>query len=124
MAFYDRYEKLCQEKGLSSGQSEQVFEATGLKRGTVSGWKTNGNIPSGKALIQLSRFFEVSIDYLVCETDVRNRAVALTSQEETLIEVFRSVNEMDKFEIIHYLMTLRDKMTKEKTDSQDESAVG
>ena len=123
MSFYQRYEELCQEKGLSSGQSKQLFEATGLKRGTVSGWKTNGNIPSGEALIQLSRFFEVSIDYLVEETDVRNRAVALTPEEETLIEVFRSVNQLERFEIINTIMTSYQKTQKEKTDFAKKSAI-
>ena len=54
-----------------SGQSATAFEQIGLKNGTVAGWKKESDaLPASKYLIQLSRFFGVSIDYLVCETDI------------------------------------------------------
>mgnify|MGYP002559361789 CR=1 FL=1 len=122
MSFYDRYELLCNERGFT-GQSQQAFTEIGLKSGTVGDWRKNGNIPAAKYLIQLSRFFEVSIDYLVGETDVRNKAVALSSEEETLIEVFRSVNQLERFEIINTIMNTYKKSQKEKTDFAEKSAI-
>ena len=47
----------------------------------------------------------------------------MTQQERTLLEIFRNISELDKFEVITLCMELKKKTEKEKTDSSKESAV-
>ena len=43
---------------------------TGIDQRTISNYETGKTIPDAYALIRFADFFEVSIDYLVCRTDI------------------------------------------------------
>lgn len=60
--FKTNLKDLRQEKGL--GQVE-IANAIGVSKGIISLWENGLREPSMSSLILLSRFFEVSIDYLV-----------------------------------------------------------
>lgn len=68
MSFFERYEKLCLDKGYKPG-SEQAARVLGTNRGTISAWKTSGKPPKTEFLIAIANFYHVSIDYLLCRTD-------------------------------------------------------
>lgn len=121
MTFYERYDLLCQEQGFS-GQSSTAFEKIGLKKGTVGDWKKNNSIPAAKYLIQLSRFFGVSIDYLVGETEIRNRAIKMDKDTAKLIDDFDECDDEGKQIVMAHAVEER-RRTKEKTDTKKESVV-
>lgn len=64
--FYERFEKMCREKGISP--SGAVL-AIGRSRNLAAKWKSTNATPSAEVMHDLSQFFGVSIDYLLCKTD-------------------------------------------------------
>ncbi len=44
--------------------------ATGIDQRTISNYETGKTSPDAFALVKLAEFFNVSIDYLLCRTDV------------------------------------------------------
>lgn len=68
MTFFERYEKLCIDKGYKPA-SQQAAEALGTTRGTISAWKTSGSPPKNEFLISIANVYRVSVDYLLGRTD-------------------------------------------------------
>lgn len=68
MTFFERYEKLCTDKGYKPA-SQQAAEALGTTRGTISAWKTSGSPPKNEFLISIANVYHVSVDYLLGRTD-------------------------------------------------------
>jgi len=64
--FKDNLKMLRQEKGI--GQVE-LAKKLGVSKGIISLWENGLREPNMSSLIQLSKFFNVSIDYLVGRTD-------------------------------------------------------
>ena len=68
--FYDKYIELCN----SVNQSPSfVAEAIGLKKSTVTRWK-KGSIPTDATLRKISSYFNVSVDFLLGNTDKKRKA--------------------------------------------------
>ena len=67
--FFTRYEQLRTERNLKHSQIANVMP---FARNVISEWKRNGTIPSIDNLKSLSKFFKVSIDYLLGRTDYKN----------------------------------------------------
>lgn len=68
MTFFERYEKLCIDKGYKPA-SQQAAAALGTTRGTISAWKTSGSPPKNEFLISIANVYHVSVDYLLGRTD-------------------------------------------------------
>lgn len=64
--FKDNLKMLRQEKGI--GQVE-LAKKLGVSKGIISLWENGLREPNMSSLIQLSKFFNVSIDYLVGLSD-------------------------------------------------------
>lgn len=124
MTFYERLEKLCQSQGIKP-QSKDFMAFIEVSSGTISNWKKNGAEPEKiSTYSKIADYFGVTIDYLAGRMECANNSQNnVTSQERTLLEVFRSIAELDKFEVITLCMELKKKTEKEKTDSPKESAV-
>ncbi len=59
--FWERFYGLCLKRGK---KPNPVGKEIGLSSGIISKWKAGG-IPNGETLMKLSRYFDVSIDYLL-----------------------------------------------------------
>ena len=101
MNFYERYETLCQERGLSA-QSKEMFNVTGVTTGTISGWK-KGAEPRPSVLVRIARYFDVSSDYLIGLTELREPK--LTKHEQLIVDAFRLADEVGQQEIIYVCRT-------------------
>lgn len=66
MAFYDVFERLCGEKGVTP---TQVARDNGLTQQTVSHWKTRNSTPKAETVQKLADYFGVSVDYLLGKSD-------------------------------------------------------
>ena len=64
--FKDILLDLLNEKGISQ---RQLGMQAGIPVTTISGWINAGRLPDYNALIKLSKYFEVSADYLLGLTD-------------------------------------------------------
>lgn len=58
--------ELRSEKGLSQREMAAAF---GISQGTYNNWEKANTQPSIEQLIQLAKFFEVSVDYLIGNSD-------------------------------------------------------
>lgn len=66
---YARYQELLNEKGVTN---YKVAKETGISQSTLSDWKNNRSTPKNDKLQLIADYFNVSLDYLVCNTDIRN----------------------------------------------------
>ena len=81
MTFYNRIINLCDKTGI---KLTPLLKKLNLATSATARWK-NGVIPSGETLLILSDYFNVSIDYLLCKTDIpainTNEPVSVESLE-------------------------------------------
>ena len=59
--FWERFYSLCLKRGK---KPNPVGKEIGLSSGIISKWKAGG-IPNGETLMKLSKYFDVTIDYLL-----------------------------------------------------------
>lgn len=91
MTFYNRYEQLCSEHGMKP-QSQEILDTLGVTSPTVSGWK-KGASPKIEIICTLAKHFDVSSDYLLGLSNVRNLPESELSEHELLlIKAFRLAN--------------------------------
>lgn len=83
--FWDRFYSLCQRNGM---KPNPVGKEIGLSSGIISKWK-NGGVPTGETLIKLSKYFNVSVDYLLGISPV-------VEVKDTRLEPFYSDKELKK----------------------------
>ena len=62
MIFHERLKELRQEKNLTH---KQLAEGIGFSKAIIGFWESCKYEPTGKALIALSKFFNVTTDYLL-----------------------------------------------------------
>lgn len=66
--FWERFYLLCQEIGK---KPNPVGKEIGVSSGAITKWK-NGTIPPADTLMSIASFFDVSVDYLLGNTDEKN----------------------------------------------------
>lgn len=69
MEFKDRLIQLRKEKHLNQ---EEFAKKIGYTRTAISAWEVGRNEPSNADTIKIADFFEVSLDYLLGKSDIRN----------------------------------------------------
>lgn len=65
--FSERLKELRLEKNLS--QMQLAFD-THLSKSAIAYWELGERVPNANAIITLARYFEVSCDYLLGESDI------------------------------------------------------
>lgn len=66
MNTYEKYEKLLQERGITS---YQVAKDTGIAESVLSSWKIGRSNPKLDKLLVLCKYFDVQLDYFVGDDD-------------------------------------------------------
>lgn len=67
--FGERLKQLRLEKGLNGVQLAEEF---GVTKSAVSNWEVRDREPTLEMLVELANFFEVSVDYLIGKSDLKN----------------------------------------------------
>lgn len=97
--------ELRMEQGLSQ---RELAKKLNISQGTYNNWENGKTQPSIEDLIEISKLFKVSVDYLIgnqVEEEVLNR-----EEENTLREVYRSIQKLDE-EGLQALSVVIEKMT-------------
>lgn len=87
-SFAGRLEQLRRGRGLTA---RELSAGSDLAESSLSEWEHGKTMPSAEALVQLATFFNCSVDYLLCLTNVRCRmpdagtAIANASELEQVI---------------------------------------
>ena len=100
--FSEKLKELRKEKGLSVVDLSKII---GFSKIVIYFWENGQREPTSNALIALSDFFGVSIDYLVGrENDEGNIIIvsdsSLPEEEKRLLNAFRSLNNLEKNKLI------------------------
>ena len=92
MTFGERLTNLRKEYGYKSRNEFAV--KLGIPSTTLRNYETNVREPGHTFLKQVSKFFNVSVDYLLCLTDEKEvlHTFRLRSSEQNMIEQYRSLD--------------------------------
>lgn len=94
LSFRERITELRREKGLTK---EQLASAINFGKSIVYYWESGEREPNTKALIALSAFFNVSIEYLLGlndeEKSLNTSKSSLSQKEQRLLKAFISLDE-------------------------------
>jgi len=96
-----RLKQLVRETGK---EQQQIAYELGMKVPTFNGYVNNSREPSIEKLIQIARYFNVSVDYLVGNSPDRNTSISHLSDE---LKAFVTDPSNDKF--IKAAKNLKDK---------------
>ena len=89
MDLCNRLERLLEERELTQCK---VAEDLHIARSTMNGYVKGKRQPDYETLIQLARYFDVSVDYLLGVTNVRKNAEgSLSIREGDLVGIYRSL---------------------------------
>ncbi len=93
--FWERFYSLCLRMGK---KPNPVGKEIGLSSGIISKWKAGG-IPNGETLMRLSKYFNVSVDYLlgmsptieIKETDIE----PILTEKELKDQIIKNANNLN-----------------------------
>ncbi len=101
MIFIERLLNLLKEKGIPR---KKMLDDLGLANGSFVNWQTRGSIPNAETLSRIADYFEVTSDYLLGKTDVKEKAPVksesnFTEAEIAIIEMYRALDDAGKITI-------------------------
>lgn len=68
-------EKIFELRKVHGLSQEQLAERLGISRQSVSKWEAGDSVPEPERLVEMSRFFNVTTDYLLKEEEERGQAM-------------------------------------------------
>jgi len=77
-----RLKELIKEKNL---EQQQIASLIGLKIPTFNGYVGDKREPNIDTLIKIANFFDISVDYLIGRTDIRNSIGTLSNELKEFI---------------------------------------
>ena len=88
---YRRVKNLCAESSIYINDLEKSL---GFSRGTIGKWK-DGAVPLVSKVVDIAKFFDVSVDYLLGLTDVRSPTDKLLDDQD-IVTIQRAKEHMDQ----------------------------
>ena len=95
--------ELRMEQGFSQ---REIAKMLNVSQGTYNNWENEKTQPSIEDLIEISRIFKVSVDYLIGNQVVEEAGL---QEESALRKVYRSIQKLDK-ESLSALSVIIEKM--------------
>lgn len=99
MEFGDRIKALREESKLSR---EELANKINITYSALSKYEVNKRFPDRDTLIKLANYFDVSIDYMLCRTNIKN-SEDLPKEVKRVANLFAGVGEA-KFEVLEKLL--------------------
>lgn len=87
--FWERFYELCNSVGV---KPNPIAKELGISSGVLTKWKSGTSFPNGTILIDIAKYFDCSIDYLV----------GLSNQKKSYNREFSSTD-IDIIEKLHFL---------------------
>jgi transcriptional regulator with XRE-family HTH domain len=102
MEFHERLKRERKRSGLTQSELGEKFN---LSKQAISTYESGSRIPNADLLKAFANFFDVSVDFLLCETNVRHQhdVLAFHTTEDLTEE---EIEEVRKY--IEFLKTKRD----------------
>lgn len=101
-SFAKRLSSLRKEKGLSQ---YKLADAIGYSRGLIGNYEQGSRQPDYDTLINLANFFNVTVDYIIGNSELKNcdscnRDIFLEEDEKELLEIYRKLTFKYKYKIL------------------------
>ena len=104
----DRIKKL---RKLNHLTLQEVAEVLGTSKGNISNYENNVFKPSADSVIELSKLFNVTTDYIltgISSTDAKNKPESdirynFTNEEQYIIHLYRQLSERSKIKLEGYI---------------------
>ncbi len=80
-----RIKELREEKGLSQ---KKLADSLGLSAGTVGNWESGIREPNFDTATKVADFFDVTVDYLLGNSDVRNPKTTIPTDDDIKFALF------------------------------------
>ena len=98
----NRIKELRQEKGILQSDLAKLLK---MGQATISNWETGRHEPDQEALLEMSKLFDVSIDYILGNTDIKNPLTSedmngLTEKQIKILEMMGELPEQDQDDLI------------------------
>jgi len=92
--FFEQYLLLCSAKGVSPSKAAQD---NNISKTSVTRWRT-GAIPNAEILQKLALYFDVSTDYLLGNTDIKNKPAVQENDElsDNIKIIVEKLKQLDK----------------------------
>lgn len=87
--FANRIKKLRTDRGLTL---EGLANELNINKSRIGMWETNGTVPKDEVLIQLSKFFDVSIDFLLGNEKMEDKK----PDKESIQYIQRGLSQLDE----------------------------
>ena len=114
MAFFENFERLCFENGVSMNS---VVQTLGMYPSVITKWK-NGSVPRKSTVKSVADHFNVTVDYLLSDEQVtpgpwesrkeRDEFLPLSTQEKTILEMFRATTDKGRLRMIQRILNVYD----------------
>lgn len=117
--FWERFYELCNSIG---EKPNPVAQKIGLSSGVLTKWKSGTSFPNGTILIDIAKYFNCSIDYLVGLTNQKepyNREIS--SIDLDILEKIHSLPEDSQDEIIHMINYKYEQLQKKRKEPSSSS---
>lgn len=120
MQFVDRFNELLKSREITA---YRLSIDAGIPQTTISGWKNGQNVPSGKYLEKLAKYFNVSTDVLLYGTDGHSSGIAnpeppaLTDEEVELLSYFRALGPSGRRRVLVFAEDQKNAIAEKGTDS-------
>ncbi len=94
MSFGEILKKLRQEQNLTQ---EELATKINSSRSNIANYENNNNMPSVEILERLSKIFNVSVDYLLAKTDLRDSEhIKLSDEDISFMNGIKKLDENEK----------------------------
>ncbi|MCM1306103.1 MAG: helix-turn-helix transcriptional regulator [Bacteroides sp.] len=99
--------ELRTEKGLSQREIAKLFS---VSQSTYNNWENSNTQPSIEQLIEIARFFGVSVDYLIGNSDdlgeIKYNERFLSSNELKLLQLYNSLSSVAQKNILDFMKNI------------------
>ena len=105
-------DRLKSERNKKKISQRQLGDYIGVSQQTIGSWETGRTQPDQESLKQLAQFFNVSLDYLMGESNIRNTSTKIDTAIQDDAEIADFWNKMKERENLQLLF----KQTKDMND--------
>lgn len=101
MRFIERLEELRKEKNISR---KQLLKDCNLGKNSITYWEQKNILPNQSTLVVLSNYFDVTLEYLIGESDQRTAvSEELEGIDFALSGEIRDMSENEKQDLLDYI---------------------
>lgn len=105
MDFGSRLKELRKEYSVTQEELANILQ---VRRPAISGYETKNQQPDFDRLIKLANFFNVTTDYLLGRSNIRNTEKPMKEEQHEILSIFNKLSSNDKKRAIGLIRLLAD----------------